>query len=346
MNRLTIIRPDDWHVHFRDGEILSLVVPDTARQFARAIAMPNLVPPITTTDRALAYRDRLQAAARDFPTFEALMTLYLTDDTSADEILRAKASGCVHGVKLYPAGATTNSAHGVTDLARTHGALAAMQECGLPLLVHGEVVDKEIDVFDRERLFIERVLGPLLEQYPGLRVVLEHVTTSHGVEFVLAGPDTLAATITAHHLLLSRNALFSGGLRPHYYCLPILKREEHRQALVAAATSGNGKFFLGTDSAPHARADKESACGCAGIYTAHCAIELYAQAFEAVGELDKLEGFASLHGAHFYNLPVNTGRVTLEKQSWPVPPVLRYEDRELVPYGGGENLAWKLVNNE
>ena len=238
MKRLTIIRPDDWHVHFRDGEILSLVVPDTARQFARAIAMPNLVPPIATTDQALAYRDRIQAAAPDSPGFEALMTLYLTDDTSADEILRAKASGAVHGVKLYPAGATTNSADGVTDLRRTQGALAAMQESGLPLLVHGEVVDKEVDVFDRERLFIERVLGPLLEQFPGLRVVLEHVTTSQAVEFVLAGPDTLAATITAHHLLLSRNALFNGGLRPHYYCLPILKREEHRQALVAAATSG------------------------------------------------------------------------------------------------------------
>jgi dihydroorotase len=343
MNRLTIIQPDDWHVHFRDGEILSLVVPDTARQFARAIAMPNLVPPITTTDQALAYRHRIQAAAPDFPGFQALMTLYLTDDTSADEILRAKASGCVHGVKLYPAGATTNSAHGVTDLGRTQGALAAMQESGLPLLVHGEVVDKEIDVFDREGLFIERVLSPLLEQFPGLRVVLEHVTTSQAVEFVLAGPDTLAATITAHHLLLSRNALFSGGLRPHYYCLPILKREEHRQALVAAATSGNRKFFLGTDSAPHARSDKESACGCAGIYTAHAAIELYAAVFEAAGQLDRLEDFASLNGARFYDLPVNTTRVTLEKKSWPVPSVLRYADQQLVPYGAGENLPWKLA---
>ena len=343
MNRLTIIQPDDWHVHFRDGEILSLVVPDTARQFARAIAMPNLVPPITTTDQALAYRHRIQAAAADFPGFQPLMTLYLTDDTSADEILRAKASGCVHGVKLYPAGATTNSALGVTDLGRTQRALAAMQESGLPLLVHGELVDKEIDVFDREGLFIERVLSPLLEQFPGLRVVLEHVTTSQAVEFVLAGPDTLAATITAHHLLLSRNALFSGGLRPHYYCLPILKREQHRQALVSAATSGNRKFFLGTDSAPHARSDKESACGCAGIYTAHAAIELYAAVFEAAGQLEKLEDFASRNGARFYDLPVNTTRVTLEKKSWPVPSVLRYADQELVPYGAGENLPWKLV---
>ena len=343
MNRLTIIRPDDWHVHFRDGEMLALVVPDTARQFARAIAMPNLVPPITTTDQALAYRDRLQAAAPSSPGFEALMTLYLTDDTSADEILRAKASGCVHAVKLYPAGATTNSARGVTDLGRTHAALAAMQETGLPLLVHGEVVEKEIDVFDRERLFIERVLGPLLEHFPGLRVVLEHVTTSEAVEFVLAGPDTLAATITAHHLLLNRNALFSGGLRPHHYCLPVLKREQHRQALVSAATSGNRKFFLGTDSAPHARSDKESACGCAGIYTAHAAIELYAEVFEAAGQLERLEDFASLNGARFYHLPVNTTRVTLEKQSWRVPPVLRYADRELVPYGAGDDLAWKLV---
>ena len=343
MKRLTIIRPDDWHVHFRDGEILSLVVPDTARQFARAIAMPNLVAPITTTHQALAYRDRIQAAAPNSPGFEPLMTLYLTDDTSADEILRAKASGCVHGVKLYPAGATTHSARGVTDLRRTHAALDAMQECGLPLLVHGEVVEKEVDVFDRERLFIERVLGPLLDQLPGLRVVLEHLSTSEAVEFVLAGPDTLAATITAHHLLLSRNALFSGGLRPHYYCLPVLKREHHRQALISAATGGNRKFFLGSDSAPHARVDKESACGCAGIYTAHAALELYAEVFEAAGRLERLEGFASLNGAAFYNLPVNSTQVTLEKRSWQVPPVLRYADQELVPYGGGESLPWKLM---
>ena len=343
MNRLTITRPDDWHVHFRDGEMLSLVVPDTARRFGRAIAMPNLMPPITTTQQALAYRDRIQAAAPESSAFEALMTLYLTDDTSADEILRARACGHVHGVKLYPAGVTTNSAHGVTDLRRTSAALEAMQETGLPLLVHGEVVDQAVDVFDRERVFIERVLGPLLDRFPGLRVVFEHVTTSEAVDFVLQGPDTLAATITVHHLLLNRNALFSGGLRPHYYCLPVLKREKHRQALISAATGGSNKFFLGTDSAPHARLDKESACGCAGVYTAHAAIELYTQVFEAAGHLEKLEDFASLNGARFYNLPVNTTRITLEKQSWQVPAVLRYADQELVPYAAGERLAWKLV---
>ena len=343
MHRLTITRPDDWHVHFRDGEMLALVVPDTARRFGRAVAMPNLMPPIATTHKALAYRDRIQAAAPKSSGFEALMTLYLTDDTSADEILRAKACGQVHGVKLYPAGATTNSADGVTDLRRTYAALEAMRETGLPLLVHGEVVDACVDVFDRERVFIERVLGPLLEQFPGLRVVFEHVTTAQAVEFVLQGPETLAATITAHHLLLSRNALFNGGLRPHYYCLPVLKREQHRQALVSAAISGSRKFFLGTDSAPHARSDKESGCGCAGVYTAHAAIELYAGVFEAAGHLERLEDFASLNGAQFYGLPVNTTRITLEKQSWQVPAVLRYADQELVPYAAGEYLEWKLV---
>jgi dihydroorotase len=342
MNRLTITRPDDWHVHFRDGEVLSLVVPDTARRFGRAIAMPNLIPPITTTNQALAYRDRIQAAVPESSAFEALMTLYLTDDTSADEILRARACGYVHGVKLYPAGVTTNSAQGVTDLRRTSAALEAMRESGLPLLVHGEVVDQAVDVFDRERVFIERVLGPLLDRFPGLRVVFEHVTTSDAVDFVLQGPDTLVATITAHHLLLNRNALFSGGLCPHYYCLPVLKREKHRQALISAATGGSNKFFLGSDSAPHARLDKESACGCAGIYTAHAAIELYTEVFEAAGRLKKLEDFASLNGPRFYNLPVNTTRITLEKQSWQVPAVLRYADKELVPYGAGERLPWKL----
>ena len=343
MKRLTITRPDDWHVHFRDGDILSRVVPDTARRFARAIAMPNLVPPIATTDQALAYRDRIEAAAPRSSGFEALMTLYLSDETPADEIIRAKTSGCIHGVKLYPAGATTNSADGVTDLRRTHSALAAMQETGLPLLVHGEVVDVDIDVFDRERVFIETVLEPLLEQFPQLRVVFEHVTTSEAVEFVRQGPDTLAATITAHHLLLSRNALFNGGLRPHHYCLPVLKREHHRRALVEAATGGNGKFFLGTDSAPHARSDKESACGCAGIYTAHAAIELYAGVFEAAGRLENLEGFASVNGPRFYGLPVNTTRITLEQTPWRVPALLPYADNALVPYAAGEDLDWKLV---
>jgi dihydroorotase len=343
MKRLTINRPDDWHVHFRDGDMLDLVVPDTARRFARAIAMPNLVPPIVNTDQALAYRDRIQAAAPRSCEFEALMTLYLTDETSADEILRARECGDIHGVKLYPAGATTNSAHGVTDLRRTHRALAAMQETELPLLVHGEVVGDDIDVFDRERVFVETVLAPLLEQFPDLRVVLEHVTTSEAVDFVRDGPDTLAATITAHHLLLSRNALFKGGLRPHYYCLPVLKREQHRRALVSAATGGSSKFFLGTDSAPHAKPDKESACGCAGIYTAHAAIELYAAVFEAAGRLENLEAFASVNGARFYRLPVNTTRITLEKQAWRVPEELRYAHNTLVPFAAGEELEWKLV---
>lgn len=343
MTRLTIIRPDDWHVHFRDGQMLARVVPDTARCFARAIAMPNLVPPVATTEQALAYRERIQAAAPPEFDFEALMTLYLTDETSADEILRAKRSGHVYAVKLYPAGATTNSALGVTNLRRVDDAFAAMQETGLPLLVHGEVVDAAVDVFDRERVFIERVLEPLVARFPELKVVFEHVTTAEAVDFVRGGPETLAATITAHHLLLNRNALFAGGLRPHYYCLPVLKREQHRQALIAAATGGGERFFLGTDSAPHARSAKESACGCAGIYTAHAAIELYAQIFEDAGHLDALEAFASLNGARFYGLPVNSSHITIEKRSWVVPKTLVCGDDALVPYAAGERLAWKHV---
>ena len=343
MTRITIIRPDDWHVHFRDGEMLARVVPDTASCFARAIAMPNLVPPVATTEQALAYRERIQAAAPPHTGFEALMTLYLTDETSAEEIVRAKDSGRVHAVKLYPAGATTNSASGVTDLRRVDRALSAMQETGLPLLVHGEVVDPAVDVFDRERVFIERVLSPLIERFSELKVVFEHVTTAEAVEFVRDGPETLAATITAHHLLHSRNALFAGGLRPHYYCLPVLKREHHRQALIAAATGGGERFFLGTDSAPHARSDKESACGCAGIYTAHAAIELYAQAFDAAGRLEALEAFASLNGARFYGLPVNDTHITLEKRAWEVPEALPFGEDVLVPHAAGESLAWKRV---
>jgi dihydroorotase len=345
MNRITLTRPDDWHVHFRDGDMLDLVVPDTARRFARAIVMPNLVPPVASTDQALAYRERVDAAVPASCDFEALMTLYLTDETSADEILRARDCGRIAAVKLYPAGATTNSAEGVSDLRRTHAALAAMQEVGLPLLVHGEVVDPEVDVFDREPVFIERVLDPLLGRFPELRVVLEHVTTSDAVDFVRDGPDTLAATITAHHLLLSRNALFSGGLRPHYYCLPILKREHHRRALVAAATGGSKKFFLGTDSAPHPKADKESACGCAGIYTAHAAIELYAQVFEAADRLANLEAFASLNGPRFYGLPANATQITLERRPWRVPEQLVHAGNVLVPFAAGEELAWKLVES-
>jgi len=343
VKRLTIIRPDDWHVHFRDGDMLARVVPDTARCFARAIAMPNLAPPVASTEQALAYRERIQAAAPPDCAFEALMTLYLTDETRAEEILSARRSGRVHAVKLYPAGATTNSAQGVTDLRRVDRVLSAMQEVGMPLLVHGEVVDREVDVFDRERAFIERVLAPLIERFPELKVVFEHVTTAEAVDLVRDGPETLAATITAHHLLVSRNALFEGGLRPHYYCLPVLKREQHRQALLRAATEGHRRFFLGTDSAPHARSAKESACGCAGIYTAHAAIELYAQAFEEVNRLDALEDFASVNGAQFYGLPVNTSHITLEKSSWEVPEALDSGEDALIPFGAGERLAWKRV---
>ncbi len=339
---LTITRPDDWHLHLRDGEMLRTVLPHTAARFGRAIVMPNLRPPVTTTAQALAYRDRILAALPDGADFQPLMTLYLTDNTTPDEIERARASGHVHAVKLYPAGATTNSDAGVTDIARALPALQAMAGCGLPLLVHGEVVDPDVDVFDREAVFIERHLRPLLDRAPDLKVVLEHVTTRQGVAFVDGAPDNVAGTITAHHLLLNRNAIFSGGLNPHAYCLPVLKREEHRQALVAAATGGSPKFFLGTDSAPHPRADKESACGCAGIYTAHAAIELYAAAFEAAGALDRLDGFAGRHGPAFYGLPVNDATVTLEKRPWTPPAVIGTGAAAVVPYGAGQELAWSL----
>ena len=292
MTRLTLTRPDDWHLHLRDGEVLASVLPDTARRFARAIVMPNLKPPVTTVAHARAYRDRILQALPSGARFEPLMTLYLTDLTPPAEIARAKASGFVHAVKYYPSGATTNSENGVTDLQRVHAVLAAMEQHDLPLLLHGEVTDSAIDVFDREAVFIERHLAPLVRAFPGLRMVLEHITTSGAAEFVSEAPDNVAATITAHHLLLNRNAMFEGGLRPHHYCLPVLKRETHRRALVAAATSGNPKFFLGTDSAPHPRHAKESACGCAGIYTAHAAIELYAEVFEQARALDLLEAFA------------------------------------------------------
>ncbi|MDH4192272.1 MAG: dihydroorotase, partial [Betaproteobacteria bacterium] len=302
MDKLTITRPDDWHLHLRDGVALAAVLPDTVRRFSRAIVMPNLKPPIRTAEEALAYREHILRALPPGTNFEPLMTLYLTDDTSPEMIARAKHSGHVHGVKLYPAGATTHSDAGVTRLSRCFHALEKMQELGIPLLVHGESTDPVVDVFDRERAFIEETLGPLVERFPELKVVLEHITTRDAVHYVeLTGPH-IAATITAHHLLLNRNALFLGGIRPHYYCLPVLKREEHRQALVEAATSGNPKFFLGTDSAPHARHTKEASCGCAGIYTAHAALELYATAFEEAGALDRLEDFASVFGARFYGL--------------------------------------------
>jgi dihydroorotase len=341
MQTLTLIRPDDWHLHLRDGAALATVVPHTARQFARAIVMPNLKPPVTTAAQAAAYRSRILAAVPQGLTFAPLMTLYLTDNTPVGEIDRAKASGIVHAVKYYPAGATTNSDSGVTDIGRCFAVLARMEEQGLPLLVHGEVTDAEVDIFDRERVFIERVLAPLLQRFPRLRLVLEHITTQEGVQFVEAMGPNVAGTLTAHHLLMNRNALLAGGVRPHHYCLPVLKRETHRQALVRAATSGNRKFFLGTDSAPHARNTKEAACGCAGCYTALNALELYAEAFEAAGALGKLEAFASFHGADFYGLPRNTEKITLEKTAWRVPDSLPFGDDTLVPLRAGETLSWR-----
>ncbi len=343
MSRLTIIRPDDWHVHLRDGEKLRAIVADTARRFARAIVMPNLSVPVTTTDMALAYRERILAVLPRGIRFEPLMTLYLTDNTTADEIRRAKESGIVRAVKYYPAGATTNSDKGVTDLARCNAAISAMEECDLPLLVHGEVTFPNVDVFDREKIFISRVLMPLLQRYAKLRVVLEHITTREAVRFVMGTPPRVAATITAHHLLLNRNAIFSGGLRPHHYCLPVAKREEHRQALIQAATSGNPKFFLGTDSAPHPRSAKEAACGCAGIYTAHAAIELYAEVFEAANALERLEAFAGIFGAQFYGLPRNSERITLVKETRRVPREIPYDGDVLVPFRAGDTVSWSIL---
>jgi len=342
MQQLTLTRPDDWHLHLRDDAALHAVLPDSARQFARAIVMPNLRPPVTTTAQAQAYRERILAALPAGMSFEPLMTLYLTNNTNADEIRKAKASGFIHAVKLYPAGATTNSDAGVTDLRRTYAVLEAMQECGMPLLAHGEVTDPAVDIFDREAVFIERVLQPLLLDLPELRVVFEHITTKDAAQFVTEAPDNVAATLTAHHLLYNRNAMLVGGIRPHYYCLPILKREMHRTALVTAATSGSRKFFLGTDSAPHAQHTKETACGCAGCYTAHAAIELYAEAFEAAGALEKLEGFASLHGPDFYRLPRNTQQITLRKEEWQAPATLAFGEHHLVPLRAGETMRWKL----
>lgn len=341
--KITLTRPDDWHLHLRDGEGLKAVLPDTAKQFARAIVMPNLRPPVTTAEAALAYYQRIKKALPAGMVFEPLMTLYLTDNTPASEIAAARQSGVVHAVKLYPAGATTNSDSGVTSLQKCAAALAEMEKQGMPLLIHGEVTDGDVDVFDREKVFIERHLQPLLKDFPGLKVVFEHITTQDAAEFVAAGPANLAATITAHHLLMNRNAMFTGGIRPHHYCLPVLKRETHRAALVKAATSGSPKFFLGTDSAPHPKSAKEASCGCAGMYTAHAAIELYAEAFEEAGALDKLEGFASFYGPDFYHLPRNTTQVTLHKQSWLVPESIPFADDVLVPLRAGQTVAWKLV---
>ena len=340
---LTLIRPDDWHVHLRDGVVLADVVPHTAAQFARAIVMPNLKPPVVTTAMAAAYRDRILAAVPQGMKFEPLMTLYLTDNTPPDEIRRATESGFVKGVKLYPAGATTNSDAGVTDIQRCMRTLEVMQETGLPLLIHGEVTDHEVDVFDREAAFIDRILQPLRKSLPALRVVFEHITTKDAVDYVRDADCEIAATITAHHLMYNRNAIFQGGIRPHYYCLPILKREVHRQALVDAATSGSPRFFLGTDSAPHPKGLKEHACGCAGCYTALHAMELYAEVFEAVNALDKLEGFASLFGPDFYRLPRNTEQVTLQKREWVIPDELTLGDTVLVPLDAGRALGWKFI---
>ena len=341
--KLHITRPDDWHLHLRDGDILNDLVPFTARQFGRAIIMPNLVPPTTTTQQALDYRQRIVAAIPDGVNFEPLMTLYLTNNTAADEIKIAADSGQIKAVKLYPAGATTNSDAGVTDIKNCYNTLEAMQKRRLPLLVHGEVTDAEIDVFDREKVFIDRVLQPLIKDFPDLKIVFEHITTKDAAEFVISAPDNVAATITPQHLLYNRNAIFKGGIRPHYYCLPILKREQHRQALVSAATSGNQKFFLGTDSAPHVQHKKESACGCAGIFSAPLAIELYTRIFDDNNALDKLEAFASFHGADFYGLARNSDKITLLKKDWTVPMDYPLGDEKIIPFHAGETETWQLL---
>lgn len=343
LQSITITRPDDWHLHLRDGAALASVLPHTARQFARAIVMPNLKPPITTTAQAIAYRDRIVAALPQGMHFEPLMVLYLTDNTPPDEIRRAKDSGLIHAVKLYPAGATTNSDAGVTDLAKCTKTLEAMQTVGMPFLVHGEVTDPAVDIFDREAVFIERVMQPLRRDMPELKVVFEHITTKDAAQYVNEGTGAIAATITAHHLLYNRNEIFKGGIRPHYYCLPVLKREEHRQALVAAAISGSTKFFLGTDSAPHPKGLKEHACGCAGCYTALHAMELYTEAFDQADALDKLEAFASFNGPAFYGLPRNIGTITLKREAWTVPAELPLGDATITPLNGGELINWKLV---
>jgi dihydroorotase len=342
-NSLTITRPDDWHLHVRDGAAMASVLPHSARQFGRAIIMPNLKPPVTTTAQAAAYRERILAALPAGTDFQPLMTLYLTDNTPPDEIRRAKDSGFVHAVKLYPAGATTNSDAGVTALSKCYKTLEAMQEAGMPFLVHGEVTDPAIDIFDREAVFIDKVMQPLRRDMPALKVVFEHITTKDAAHYVNEAEGPIAATITAHHLLYNRNEIFKGGIRPHYYCLPVLKREEHRQALARVATSGSKRFFLGTDSAPHPKGLKEHGCGCAGCYTALHAMELYAQAFDQAGALDKLEAFASFNGPAFYGLPRNAGTITLKREAWTLPAELPLGDAVVVPLNGGEPIGWKLA---
>ena len=343
MRELTITRPDDWHVHLRDGAALTQTCADMARYFGRVIVMPNLTPPATNVAEASAYRDRIMAAMEGLPrTFDPLMVLYLTDQTSADEIKRAADSDFVFAVKLYPAGATTNSDAGVADLESLYPTLAAMEKADLPLLIHGEVTDAEIDIFDREKVFIDRHLGPIAEHFPGLRIVLEHITTKDAVDFVSSSGPNIAATITAHHLMFNRNDMLVGGIRPHYYCLPILKRGTHQAALLEAAISGNSKFFLGTDSAPHAKHTKENDCGCAGVYTGHAAIEFYAEVFESQGKLDKLEAFAAHYGPDFYGLPRNSDTITLSKQAWEVPGKLPLGDDVLTPLRAGDTVQWRV----
>lgn len=339
---LTLTRPDDWHVHLRDGAALAHTVPAMARYFGRAIVMPNLVPPARTTAEAGAYRERILAARPAGSVFEPLMVLYLTDNTSPAEIVKAKASGFVQAVKLYPAGATTNSDSGVTSVENVRAVLEKMAEVGLPLLIHGEVTHGDVDIFDREKVFLDTILEPLVKNIPGLRIVLEHITTGDAADFVNSAPANVGATITAHHLLFNRNHMLVGGIRPHYFCLPVLKRRTHQEALLKAATSGSPKFFLGTDSAPHAKGAKENACGCAGSYTAHAAIELYAEAFESVAALDKLEGFASFHGADFYGLPRHTDSITLIKESWLVPESYAFGENVVVPIRAGAEIAWRV----
>lgn len=340
---LTLARPDDWHVHLRDGAALAHTVPAIARYFGRAIVMPNLLPPARSTAEALAYRERILAALPAGSRFEPLMVLYLTDNTTPQEIETAKASGRVHGVKLYPAGATTNSASGVTAIENTYAALERMAEVGLPLLLHGEVTQAEVDIFDREKAFIDATLGKLVQRFPALKIVLEHITTAEAAQFVAEAPAHVGATITAHHLLFNRNHMLVGGIRPHFFCLPVLKRRRHQEALLRAATSGNPKYFLGTDSAPHAKGAKENACGCAGCYTAHAALELYAEAFEAAGALDKLEGFASHFGPDFYGLPRHADTITLVKEEWAVPETYAFGDNAVVPIRAGGKLAWRVL---
>lgn len=343
MQQLTIVRPDDWHVHLRDGATLAGTVPHSARYFGRSIIMPNLAPPVITTEDALAYRERILAEVNSDHGFDPLMVLYLTDMTQPEEIAKAKASGYVHAAKLYPAGATTNSSQGVTDIELIYPCLEKMSEVGMPLLIHGEVTKSEVDIFDREQVFIEKILTPLALNFPDLKIVLEHITTSHAVDFVKGASDKVAATITVHHLMYNRNHMLAGGIRPHYYCLPILKRNTHQQALLDAVSSGSNKFFLGTDSAPHAQNAKENSCGCAGCFTTHAAIELYAQVFDSINALDKLEGFASLFGPDFYDLPRNNDTITLTKSAWKVPESYTIGNNTVVPVNCGEDMMWSVA---